>query len=147
MTARPSPRQGIYERPFWEYVQRGRLHLQHCSSCGLFWYPPGPACPRCLSSDWAWEAVSGRGSLLSWATFHRQYFESLPPPYTVVAAELEEGPILITDVAVPPEQLLMGMPVRLTYRPTKTSEGGELMLYHWEPDVVGRDQQKASNAS
>jgi len=71
----------------------------------------------------------------------------LPPPYTVVAAELEEGPILITDVAVPPEQLLMGMPVRLTYRPTKTSEGGELMLYHWEPDVVGRDQQKASNAS
>ncbi|WP_448624394.1 Zn-ribbon domain-containing OB-fold protein [Geodermatophilus sp. URMC 64] len=147
MTARPAPRRGVYERPFWEYVQARQLRLQRCSSCGQFWYPPGPACPRCLSSDWAWEAISGRGSVLSWVIFHRGYFESMPPPYTVVAAELEEGPILLTDVAAPPEQLFMGMPVRLTYRPTETADGGEFLLYHWEPDVAGAGQQSASNAS
>lgn len=137
MTGRPVPRRGVYERPFWDYVQQRQLRLQRCSACGNVWYPPGPACTRCLSDRWTWEAVSGRGALLSWATFHRQYFESLPPPYTVVAAELEEGPILITDIAARPDELRIGMPLRLTYRAWEGENGEPLLLYHWtqEPDA------------
>ena len=131
MTIRPTPRRGVYERPFWNFVQQEQLRLQRCTGCGQFWYPPGPACPRCLSSDWTWEALSGRGSLLSWATFHRQYFASMPPPYTVVAAELAEGPILITDIEAPPEQLHIGMPLRLSYRSFETEDGASMLLYHW----------------
>jgi uncharacterized protein len=144
VTIRPAPRRGIYERPFWEYVQREQLRLQRCAGCGQFWYPPGPACPRCLSADWSWEALSGRGSLLSWATFHRQYFESMPPPYTVVAAETEEGPILITDVEARPEELRIGMSLRLVYRPAETTDGETMLLYHWAAHDAARSSPPSS---
>lgn len=134
MTIRPAPRRGVYERPFWDYVQQERLHLQRCARCGHVWYPPGPACPSCLSEAWSWKPVSGRGSLLSWATFHRQYFDTLAPPYTIVAAELEEGPILITDLAAPPPSLRIGMRLRLSYAQFETSDGGQMLLYQWMYD-------------
>lgn len=136
MTVRPAPRRGVYERPFWEYVQQRQLRLQRCFACAHLWYPPGPACPRCLSDRWAWEAVSGRGALLSWATFRRQYFESLPPPYTVVAAELEEGPILITDIAARSDELRVGMPLWITYRAWEDEDGEPFLLYHWTQKPV-----------
>ena len=40
-------------------------------------------------------ALSGRGRLLSWTVFHRQYFPAAAVPYIVVAVETEEGPILV----------------------------------------------------
>lgn len=132
MTVRPTPRRGVYERPFWQYVEEQRLHLQYCARCDQCWYPPGPACPRCLSSNWSWEQVAGRGTLISWATFHRQYFDSLPPPYTVVAGELDEGPILITDIVGGPEGLQIGMPLALAYRGARSATGEAFTLYHWE---------------
>lgn len=131
MKVRPAPRSGVYEKEFWRHVEERRLHLQYCSDCRHSWYPPGPACPRCLSRAWSWEAVSGRGRLLSQATFHRQYFDTLPAPYTVVAGALDEGPILITDVDARPEDLEIGMPLELTYRRAQSPEGEAFTLYHW----------------
>lgn len=134
MNVRPAPRQGRYDGEFWRRVEDRELALQACLPCGHRWYPPGPACPRCLSREWEWRPVAGRGALLSWATFHRQYFPSLPPPYTVVAAVLDEGPILLTDVAVDPRRLRLGMPLHLVYRPAQTEDGTPFTLFHWEPD-------------
>ncbi|MGI4942873.1 MAG: Zn-ribbon domain-containing OB-fold protein, partial [Janthinobacterium lividum] len=37
-------------------------------------------------------------TLLSWTTFHRQYLPAFPPPHTVVAIRLEEGPIMASCV-------------------------------------------------
>jgi uncharacterized OB-fold protein len=55
----------------------------------------------------------------------------MPPPYTVVAAELVEGPILITDIEAQPQQLHIGMPVWLSYRPFDTADGASMVLYQW----------------
>jgi hypothetical protein len=43
-----------------------------------------------------WTPVSGRGKLLSWVTFRRQYFGEYPSGHVVVSLELEEGPLCIT---------------------------------------------------
>jgi len=131
VSVRPSPRRGVYEQPFWEYVGQRQLHLQRCSKCGQFWYPPGPACPYCMSQKWTWQPVSGHGSLVSWVNFQRQYFPTIPPPYTIVAGELEEGPILITDVAGAVEGLRIGMPLGLTYIDARTAEDEPFTLYQW----------------
>jgi uncharacterized OB-fold protein len=63
-----------------------------------------------------WTAVSGKGLLLSWTTFHRQYLPAYPAPHTVVAVALNEGPIMIgyakpTDVP----SLLVGARVEVRY--------------------------------
>jgi uncharacterized OB-fold protein len=133
LEVRPAPRHGVWEAPFWEHVERGQLHLQRCDDCGHVWYPPGPACPACLSVHWRWSPVQGRGRLLSWATFHRQYFETIPPPYTVVAVALDEGPILIADVRVDPATLSMGEEMELTYRLVEDPDGRPFTLYGWQP--------------
>jgi Predicted nucleic-acid-binding protein containing a Zn-ribbon len=69
----------LYDLPMWEAVERGKMALQKCAACSAFRYPPGPACPQCLSLDHVWEEISGRGRILSWVVFHRQYFDDFPP--------------------------------------------------------------------
>ena len=131
MIIRPAPRRGVYEIPFWDFVARRELSLQHCGDCGQWRYPPGPACPSCLSTSYAWAAVAGRGRVLSWTAFHRQYFDELPPPYTIVAAELNEGPILITDLAGPDDALRVDACVELCYTDAATPDGWPFVLYQW----------------
>jgi len=131
---RPVPRRGVYEAPFWEHVGRRAVHLQVCTDCGHTWYPPGPACPRCLSTRWTWAPIAGDGELLSWVTFHRQYFPTIPPPHTVAAVALDEGPILIADVPSGSDGLSIGARMRLCYRAAEAEDGDPFTLYGWERD-------------
>jgi hypothetical protein len=55
-----------------------------------------PTCDRCLSDAFAWVALSGTATVLSWTTFRRGYFPEYPAPHTVVALELAEGPLFIS---------------------------------------------------
>jgi uncharacterized protein len=105
-----------YDEPMWESIASGTMRLQKCGACGSMRYPPGPVCPKCLSTEFVWTPIAGGGRILSWTTFHRQYLAAYPPPHTVVAVQLEEGPIMIGHV--PSEQaalLAVDAPVRITY--------------------------------
>lgn len=88
----------LFDEPMWESIQARAMALQRCSECGRFRYPPGACCPGCLSTEAEWVALSGRGKVLSWTTFHRQYLPAYPSPHTCVAVQLEEGPILVSNV-------------------------------------------------
>lgn len=95
----------LYDRPFWDLMKEtGKLHLQCCSDCGAFRYPPGPACQECLSPEYAWHPVSGEGELLSWVMFRKQYLPEYPAPYNVIAVRLAEGPTIISNLASDPPQ-------------------------------------------
>jgi len=105
-----------YDGPMWESVAAGAMQLQACSECGAMRYPPGPTCPKCLSTDSVWAPIAGQGKILSWTTFHRQYLIAYPAPHTVVAVELSEGPIMIGHVAAEEVgKLKVGAPVRMIY--------------------------------
>lgn len=84
-----------YDAVMWQSIAQGRMMLQRCRQTGTFYYPPGPVCPESLSADVEWAPVSGRGKLLSWTVFHRQYLPAWPAPHLVAAVQLEEGPIMI----------------------------------------------------
>lgn len=115
-TATPPRVLGLYDVPFWDQInEHGEMRLQSCSQCGTMRYPPGPVCPECLSPDHQWEAVSGRGELLSWIVFRRQYLPEYPAPYNVIAVRLDEGPTIISNLVGDPEEdaLLIGRAVRL----------------------------------
>ena len=106
---------GLYDAPFWRFLAtEGRMRLQRCNDCGTWRYPPGPACPECLSPHADWAPVSGGGELLSWVTFHKQYLAEYSAPYNVIAVRLDEGPTLISNLVAPPQGLVIGRRVTLT---------------------------------
>lgn len=114
-TATPPRIQGFHDEPMWRLLREtGRLHLQCCSSCGTWRYPPGPACQNCLSPEHEWKPVSGGGELLSWIVFHKQYLPAYPAPYNVIAVRLDEGPTMISNLVDDVRQdNLIGRRVRL----------------------------------
>jgi uncharacterized OB-fold protein len=115
MSARPrqfSP----YDAPLWDSIAAGALQLPRCTRCQAFHYPPGPCCPECLSFDLQWQPVSGQGRVLSWTTFHRDYLPAWPAPHTVVAVQLQEGPIMIGHVPrSDAKELALDAPVTIAY--------------------------------
>lgn len=114
-TATPPRIMGLYDQPFWQHLkENGRVHLQRCTACGAWRYPPGPVCQACLSPDYEWKPVSGGGELLSWVVFRKQYLPAYPAPYNVIAVRLDEGPTIISNLADEPDsQIAIGRRVRL----------------------------------
>jgi uncharacterized protein len=133
MIVRPRPRRGLYEDRFWQHVNDRCLHLQQCQRCGDLWYPPGPACPSCNSEDWLWEPILGAGTLLSWVTFTKTYFPSVPAPYTVAACQIVQGPILLADTTADPESLRIGDRMDLCYYDAVDESSQSMTLYGWKP--------------
>jgi len=95
-TFRPRRRLDPYAEQFWEFTREKDFRLQQCEECGKFRWPPSPTCDNCLSEAFAWAAVSGRGTLLSWVIFRRQYFHEYPSGHPCCVVELDEGPLFIS---------------------------------------------------
>lgn len=115
---------GFYDGPMWEGFARRRMLLQCCDSCGAFRYPPAASCAKCLSPQHQWIEVEGQGKIITWAIFHRQYLPNYPAPYNVIAVQLAEGPIMISNLEGDvPEGLWVGHDVRLVW-----AESGDLGL-------------------
>ena len=105
---RPPRRLDPYADQFWEFTKDKDFRLQRCDECGKFRWPPSPSCDRCLSEAFNWVAASGRGRLLSWVVFRRQYFHEYPSGHPVGLVELEEGPLFITIPVDADGEPLMG---------------------------------------
>src|SRR5262249_44786239 len=93
---RPRRRLDPYAEQFWEFTTHKEFRLQQCSDCEQFRWPPAPVCDRCLSEAFEWMPATGRGMLLSWVIFRRQYFHEYPSGHHAGLIELDEGPLFIT---------------------------------------------------
>jgi len=104
-------------RPYWEGCEVGELRLQTCIHCGFCRYPDSELCPRCLSHEWAWRKVSGKGRVWSWVVVHQKYFEAFADelPYTVLLVELDEGPRIISGLVGEARRLRIDQPVEVVF--------------------------------
>jgi uncharacterized OB-fold protein len=61
--------------------------------------------------------MSGRGKLVSWCTFERDYYDRLlPMPWETILVELEEGPLFISNPqGFTWRDVTFGMPLRLAF--------------------------------
>jgi uncharacterized OB-fold protein len=80
--------------PFWEGARRGELCVPACPETGRLFFPPRARSPYAPRRAPLWVAVSGRGSIWSFAVPHPPL---LPPfdalaPYPVVVVALAEDP-------------------------------------------------------
>ena len=112
------PRLGGATEFFWASGADGQLRFLRCQSCGYYVHPPSPICPVDLSKDLAPEPVSGRGTVHTFTVNHQPWIPGYETPYAVAIVELEEqeGLRLMTNVVgCPPEDVRVGMPVRVTF--------------------------------
>jgi len=133
----PPPAPDPETAPFWRACRAGRLEILRCHSCGYWIHPPRPVCPRCQSTDLAPEATSGRATVASFTINHKAWMPGMDVPYAIGLVELVEqsGLRLTTNlVDVAPDDVRIGMPVRVTFR----NVDEEIALPLFEPDPAPR---------
>ena len=79
-------------KAFFEHCGRGELRLQRWHSNGLLSYPPGSASPWDGTPDYEWDAVEGRGTVVSYCEVHHAIQPAFRDhlPYHILLVELDE---------------------------------------------------------
>jgi uncharacterized OB-fold protein len=130
---RPDRTLGPGHDEFWAFCASGELRLQVCDNGHISW-PVNPTCNTCGSTRLEWRAMSGRGTVVSWCEFNRDYYGgAFPLPWPVIIVALEEGVFFLSNpqgFAVGPET--MGLPVKLAFSSCHDS-AGEYRLPVFEP--------------
>ena len=107
--------------PFWEATRERRFLLQWCTDCEQPVFYPREACPRCLGTSLEWRPSTGDGQVYAVSVQHRPQMPLLAfssGPYAVALVELSEGVRLMSNiVGCPPDDVTVGMPVRITWEP------------------------------
>ncbi|NYT22437.1 OB-fold domain-containing protein [Alcaligenaceae bacterium] len=85
-----------HSKPFWEAAESGRLLLPLCGDCGKSHWYPRPFCPHCHGFGLTWKDAAGEGTIYA-STLMRRAKE----PYIVAAVELDEGPVMLTNIVTP----------------------------------------------
>jgi acetyl-CoA acetyltransferase/uncharacterized OB-fold protein len=104
---------------YWRAARAGRLEMARCQTCGWWIHPARPVCARCRSRDVKPEVLSGDGVVWTYTINHQVWMPGLEVPYVVAVVALAEQENLrlttnIVDCA--PEDVRIGMPVRVRFR-------------------------------
>jgi uncharacterized OB-fold protein len=151
MTAerRPDRMLGGNHDIFWQWCARGELRLQRCDSCAHITWPVADACERCGSDRLSWERMTGRGRIISWSTFERDYYEGLIPlPYDNILVELGEGPLFLSNPSgMTWRDLTFGMPVQLAFLACEDQAGAfALPVFERAPAAADNPSRAAPDA-
>jgi uncharacterized protein len=114
---KPLPIRDAENAPYYDSLQQHQMRMQRCPN-GHFRFPVNVVCPTCLSPEFTWEPVSGRGTIFSFTIIHQLYDQGFKDdlPYPVAVVELDEGPRLVTNIVnCPREAIQVGMPVQVVY--------------------------------
>ncbi|MDQ1430423.1 MAG: uncharacterized protein QOF40_1025 [Actinomycetota bacterium] len=91
---RPVPVPDEASAPFWEAAAAHSLAVARCSRCRSFTIPVDVVCPHCHRTDpaFAFEPVSGRGSVRSWTTVRQSFLPGFDEdlPFVLVDVELDD---------------------------------------------------------
>jgi uncharacterized OB-fold protein len=116
---RPAPVLTEDNRFFWEAAAEGRLVAQRCGACGKLRHPPRPMCPECHSLDAKIVDLAGTGTIYSYALLHHPRHPDFDYPVIAVLVDLDEGVRMVSNlVDAEPQDVRVGMPVRVTFAPT-----------------------------
>lgn len=105
-------------KEFWDGAKKHELLVQKCSQCDSYRYPPSPICPKCFSSNFKWEKVSGKGEVYSFTIVRvavRPEWTS-DVPYALATIRLDEGVRMVSDIIdCPVDNVKIGMRVQVAF--------------------------------
>ena len=122
---RPDRVRGAGHDEFWGWCNKGELRLQRCTQCGHMPWPVVQACEQCGETAFEWEALSGRGTIVSWCAFEHDYYRGLfAIPHDAIVVELEGGPLFISNPdGFGYDDIVPGMPVIASFVDAEDSAG------------------------
>jgi uncharacterized OB-fold protein len=104
---------------FAVHLKNGRLMGTTCKKCGYATFPPRADCPECMSGDYEYREISGKGTIYTWSeiTAAPTGFDD-EVPYTIAVVDLEEGGRLLCWVGetIPKDDVRIGMEVQVVPR-------------------------------
>ena len=133
---RMEPRVGAESGPFWEATREGRLLVQWCTACDRGIFYPRSFCPygggTHADDTLTWKEASGRATVYAATVEHKPSAMgatfSNGEPYVVALVELDEGVRMLTNiVGCPPDDVVIGMPVTVTWE--ALTDGRQLPLF------------------
>lgn len=107
---------------YWTSGKDGVLAIFRCHSCAAYVHPPVPFCAACDSVDVVPQAVSGRGTVVTFTVNHKAWVPGLPVPYVLALVALEEAPEvrLVGNIThCDPAGVTFGMPVEVWFEPAE----------------------------
>jgi uncharacterized protein len=122
---RPDRVRGPGHDDFWAWCGRGELRIQRCARCNRLSWPVVQVCEHCGSGELVWDQVSGRGKIVSWCTFERDYSRGLLPlPWESILVELDEGAMMISNpLGLTWRDLELHMPVKVAFLDCEDASG------------------------
>ncbi len=110
---------------YFAAAARGELMITRCVRCDSYVWYPAEQCPTC-AGPLEWAAVSGAGSLFSWATVRRAFlpaFADRVPFVTALVAIVEDPAVRLPTylVEADADTLQADEPVEVTFRPLSFS--------------------------
>jgi len=115
--AMPQPAIDPWNKPFWDACAENRLIFQRCLETRKAWYPPSPVSPFAPRAAWDWIESAGWGEVLAWVVFHQKYFPGFGDrlPYNAAMVRLDEGPVLVSNIDAPNDEIRIGRRVALCF--------------------------------
>ncbi len=109
---------------FYKFLAEQKLMAGKCVKCGKIHLPPRNLCDNCLSDNFEWIPISGKGKLLTYTIIHvaPAQFQS-QTPYAVGIVQLERDlriPGLIKDVTQ--EKLKIDMDLTINFGECDTTQ-------------------------
>jgi len=102
---------------YWAATREGRLVVPRSTVCGYQLWPPEEVCPNCLQPGFEWQEVEPRGTLWSYAVYHRALDPAFADdvPYAVGLVELESGVKMYGIMRADLDALRVGAPVEAVF--------------------------------
>jgi uncharacterized protein len=118
---------------FWAGARIGELRIQRCGACGALRHPPGPACLACGATEkQEYQVAAGTGTVYSYVVHRHPPVPGKQLPIVIALVELTEGVRMLGELhGVQPEQVAIGMPVRVLF----ARIDDELVLPGWREDL------------
>lgn len=98
------------EKVYFDTLKAGQFRIQRCGACSRHIFFPRVVCTHCGSSDLAWVAPSGRGTVYSTTVLRKR--PEAGGNLNIALIDLEEGPRMMSRVeGIPAEDVRIGMRV------------------------------------
>ena len=120
---------------YWrEIPQRYRLEAAKCKGCGKVWFPPRLVCAECGKKEFEQVALSGEGKVETFTVIRVAPSDfGDQAPYAVGVVQLEDGVPMQCQIAdCAPEDLKIGMPVRIEFRKVKQEGEAGIICYGYK---------------
>jgi uncharacterized OB-fold protein len=120
---------------YWrENPQRYRLEAGKCSGCGSVHFPPRRVCRECHGREFETVTLPDEGKVVTYTVIRvaPSAFTD-EAPYAVALVELTDGTRLMSQlVDCEPEQVEMGMPVKIEFRRILEDGGAGMLAYGYK---------------